>query len=246
MPGHNHYSSCTCGWCSGGGGGGRSISVAVAPEPLPAAGTRSTWECDGFCRPTRCPLCGAQVYFVRHNGGSVWFDDLGPPWPKHGCFEEEILSIRLREVLAAESGRTANPVFGVITETVVIDPGNSGRIVAKCSDDAVVDDIFQTEWNLPKCAGALILISRIKADRFNVHRISDYYPTLWRPKLRLSVGARIVFQNRAYLWDGQEWYGATDNMLAPLGMQQRLTLAAAERVKAMQLTIDGADCYSPP
>lgn len=39
-----------------------------------------------FCRPTNCPKCGDEVFFVRYNGGSVWFDELGWPWPKHPCF----------------------------------------------------------------------------------------------------------------------------------------------------------------
>ena len=41
-----------------------------------------------FCRPTKCPSCGEAVFFVRHNGGSVWFDGLGSPWPIHGCFQD--------------------------------------------------------------------------------------------------------------------------------------------------------------
>jgi len=33
-----------------------------------------------------CPVCGAQVYFYRSpDDGRVFFDDLGPPWPKHPC-----------------------------------------------------------------------------------------------------------------------------------------------------------------
>jgi len=40
------------------------------------------------CWKTRCPKCRAAVWFVRHNGGSVWLDDLGRPWPKHPCFDE--------------------------------------------------------------------------------------------------------------------------------------------------------------
>lgn len=38
--------------------------------------------------PTKCPVCSRSVYFVRpYSGGAVWFDDLGAPWPKHGCFK---------------------------------------------------------------------------------------------------------------------------------------------------------------
>ncbi|MBP3981378.1 hypothetical protein J8G26_11625 [Acidovorax sp. JG5] len=33
-----------------------------------------------------CPECGHGVYFVKtENGGWVYFDELGPPWPKHAC-----------------------------------------------------------------------------------------------------------------------------------------------------------------
>ena len=37
----------------------------------------------------RCPRCPQMVYLVRHNGGSVWLDELGWPWPKHGCFDSD-------------------------------------------------------------------------------------------------------------------------------------------------------------
>lgn len=33
-----------------------------------------------------CPVCGAKVYFYKSPlGGRVFFDDVGWPWPKHGC-----------------------------------------------------------------------------------------------------------------------------------------------------------------
>lgn len=38
---------------------------------------------------TKCPKCGHMVWLVRHNGGSVWLDELGLPWPKHPCFDVE-------------------------------------------------------------------------------------------------------------------------------------------------------------
>ena len=34
----------------------------------------------------QCPVCGALVYFYANEHGSrVFFDELGPPWPKHPC-----------------------------------------------------------------------------------------------------------------------------------------------------------------
>lgn len=38
---------------------------------------------------TTCPKCGDPVYFLRHNGGSTWLDDIPYPWPKHPCFSCE-------------------------------------------------------------------------------------------------------------------------------------------------------------
>lgn len=41
-----------------------------------------------ICHRTTCPRCGSKVFFIRHNGGCAWFDDLGRPWDKHGCFAD--------------------------------------------------------------------------------------------------------------------------------------------------------------
>ena len=41
----------------------------------------------------RCPECGALVFFYQNSAGSrVFFDDLGPPWPKHPCTDLPVLS----------------------------------------------------------------------------------------------------------------------------------------------------------
>ncbi len=42
-------------------------------------------EAIGTAVPARCPHCNQMAYFVRHNGGNVWMDALGPPWPRHKC-----------------------------------------------------------------------------------------------------------------------------------------------------------------
>lgn len=77
----NHHQPCNCGWGQGlGGKWDRSIN------PLhPVIGHfRST---AGYVNPNAiCPVCHSQVFFVQcENGGRVFFDELGPPWPKHPC-----------------------------------------------------------------------------------------------------------------------------------------------------------------
>lgn len=44
-------------------------------------------DAEGKPFKTECPKCHDSVFFLRHNGGSVWLDQLGIPWPKHPCFD---------------------------------------------------------------------------------------------------------------------------------------------------------------
>ena len=82
----NHAAGCQCGW--GGGHGGRSGYYATTNHyRIDTRCVRWQHAEESFCCPTSCPVCGAAVFFVRHNGGSVWFDELGKPWPKHLCFD---------------------------------------------------------------------------------------------------------------------------------------------------------------
>lgn len=40
-----------------------------------------------------CPVCGEQVFFYQSkDGGRVFFDEIGPPWPKHPCTDNTKLS----------------------------------------------------------------------------------------------------------------------------------------------------------
>jgi hypothetical protein len=199
---------------------------------LPITGERSAWDAGDFCRRTACPVCGAEVYFVRHNGGSVWFDDLGQPWPKHACFEEQNSSTHLREVLYEQLQMVAKPVFGVVIETVVIDPGKSGRMVVRCSDGLIIEDVFETELNLNAFVGALVIIERSNEGRLSLLRVSSslYF---WRRRPRLAKGARFKHNHRVYIWDGRHWFGADDYTIAPTGLQQRLTAMVYERLKAI-------------
>lgn len=89
----NHTADCPCDFRGGHGGGGygggdRSGFVAVAVERGPAGWScGSTGTVTSYVNPNaRCPVCGASVFFYRSPyDGRVFFDELGPPWPKHWC-----------------------------------------------------------------------------------------------------------------------------------------------------------------
>lgn len=67
----------------------------------------------------RCPVCGADVYFYQSPyGGRVFFDELGPPWPKHPCTDNP----RVRQAFSTSEGRARilNPqreAIGTIPDT---------------------------------------------------------------------------------------------------------------------------------
>jgi hypothetical protein len=86
------HPSGSCGGRGGGYGGGRGYSSF-----------RSTSEGEVFEFPfitypsyvnpnARCPVCDASVYFYQSPyGGRVFFDELGPPWPKHPCTDNPVV-----------------------------------------------------------------------------------------------------------------------------------------------------------
>lgn len=77
--------------CGGGQGGSWATDAGFSSSAL--------YQYDSSCWPTSCPQCGADVYFVRHNGGSVWFDDLGWPWPVHACMSHEGSKDSIRQLV---------------------------------------------------------------------------------------------------------------------------------------------------
>lgn len=97
-----------------------------AVRELKQASARSISGC--FVNPNaKCPVCGAGVFFYANEYGSrVFFDDLGPPWPKHPCTDiprEYVPASRTpirrtrgstQELISAANvaGLFANKVFG--------------------------------------------------------------------------------------------------------------------------------------
>jgi DNA-directed RNA polymerase subunit RPC12/RpoP len=78
---------------------------------------------ESSCSQTDCPECGERVFFIRHNGGSVWIDPpLGPPWFKHRCMDTgSSTKSNTRSSLASEyklpaSSRQDGLIVGVVIE----------------------------------------------------------------------------------------------------------------------------------
>jgi hypothetical protein len=157
---HNHPPGCTCGWGGDGhlgrGGGGRQSSYREFHSS-----EVKTWKMEkdrDFCSPTKCPKCGLPVFFVRHNGGSVWFDELGYPWTKHGCFDDEYPS-----VLSNHSySKRDNVSLGVIIRTEAAVRSRSARIAVHCFDGTIIDEKFEVNSDLDfsTIIGSIVIVER--------------------------------------------------------------------------------------
>lgn len=93
----NHSPRCTCGW--GGNGhlgrsdGGNRAYGGYSGIQIPKyrlgnySLSQKPFSYESYVnRNAHCRECNASVYFYRSpSGGGVFFDELGPPWPKHSC-----------------------------------------------------------------------------------------------------------------------------------------------------------------
>lgn len=111
----NHPIDCTCGFGGDGhlgssSGFGLSTIIESETNIRPTGDLTNTirllrklnidkWKYDSYLNPNAfCPVCGASVYFYQSPyGGRVFFDDLGPPWPKHPCTDNGEIPERNRQ-----------------------------------------------------------------------------------------------------------------------------------------------------
>jgi hypothetical protein len=115
------------GWCRGSRSSGASNARTTGLSSGDRfRGERSAFNADDICRPTTCPKCGAEVFFIRHNGGSVWLDDLGWPWPKHACLRSDVAG---SDVLApaALDKQLRGMLVGVVIRSLIDPPDVHGN-----------------------------------------------------------------------------------------------------------------------
>ena len=82
----NHPQNCTCGF-GGEGHTGRRVSHSLHSSNKSYGVPPIKPALESYVIPNaECPVCGDLVFFYQSpDGGRVFFDELGPPWPKHPC-----------------------------------------------------------------------------------------------------------------------------------------------------------------
>lgn len=104
MPGYNHPSDCGCGWCVKASSSTMSVTSRWRPEFK---------TIESYVNPNAlCPVCREPVFFYQSEyGGRVFFDELGPPWPKHPCTISIIAPILASP--AAHDGLSRSPAWSL-------------------------------------------------------------------------------------------------------------------------------------
>jgi YgiT-type zinc finger domain-containing protein len=156
-----------------------------------------------FAVLTRCPKCRDEVYFVRHNRGSVWFDYLGQPWPKHPCFDDDADVGRADGKSGSSSTDSVSRIEDISMRT---DLGQ--RILSVMKDDWLWDLYPEPKfWQLdpaPIC-GERIEIDFV-TDTFQIRGEEIRY---WNIELEdcENCGERYFFMEgpSRYLPDTEEW-----------------------------------------
>jgi hypothetical protein len=161
---------------------------------------------------------------VRHNGGSVWFDELGWPWPKHGCFFDDVTGIRLRTELRKQPEEGGTKILGIVIEIVVVDPGKSARFVVNCSDKCVIDDVFSISPGLGLYPGSLVVVEKTDGNtRLTRIAIEETKIEVWRSP---HLGLILVYDPRRqdgddrsstfWVWKDDRWTTLRDFNIQPL------------------------------
>jgi len=107
----NHSLSCQCGWGGDGHLGRTHDSQRRGRSFAVVAVLRYRDLLDAYTKANaQCPVCNAPVYFYQSDrGGRVFFDELGPPWPKHPC--TDTTATRTAETVAAFQSGTWQPLL---------------------------------------------------------------------------------------------------------------------------------------
>jgi hypothetical protein len=112
---------------------------------------------DDFRRSTTCPICGATVYFVRHNGGCVWLDSLGCPWPRHPCFDDpEEVVFSMTQI---ELDKLKIDYFGIVIEITTDEKATHHKFKIRCSNNKIVEALFVFQSNAEDWMGRLVIIN---------------------------------------------------------------------------------------
>ena len=145
-------------------GSSHEVARHVATPRLSRAGE---WARRDFAHASQCPECGKPVFFIRHNGGSVWLDELGWPWPKHGCFDQPRDAAYVFKAWSAKSTGLTNPRLAMITRIREDLDFGEPIVEVRFPDSSRASLILRRMQDTASLLGALVAVSQ--EDHLLVH-----------------------------------------------------------------------------
>jgi hypothetical protein len=237
-----------------GSGGVRHECVPLHREPRMPSPSPTLDRCGSpITRHTQCWWCGAPVYYhTNGNGDSVLFDELGPPWPIHPCWEEH------RETRTGHVQRflAGLPIFEVTTqdhrpaltedlsEIQLTEDDRKrpifviGHIRSTSSDMGPNDRVFHNDGDLSEWGW--VSIAGIDGIRYPV-----WLPTSRAARFKLQDLVALVC--RLVVWNGEGYLVAMrathyQNPIGPLLVQRMVHVGRTLRCRYCGDRLVGDDC----
>jgi hypothetical protein len=108
------------------------------------------------------------VFFIRHNGGSVWVNELGWPWPKHACFDKPGEPTHRFTLNSVKALRLHQPRLGIIRRISGNATYDEPLIEIQLTDSSRITLVLRsTPFDLG-LEGSLVVIS--ETDRLLIHQ----------------------------------------------------------------------------
>lgn len=145
-----------------------------------------------------CPVCGAEVFFYQNeNGSRVYFDELGPPWPKHPCMDQQ----SPRAALAVARSNSHDSVFPHARSDGIV------RIISGQNATHGIDPDYgfslkygAGRWSAYKIARRLRIRGGTALVLLNVERKKPKRRYVFRPRLPQALqDGRLVFEHRNWI-----------------------------------------------
>lgn len=165
--------------------------VGGSPTPIHVSGGCSGWGNSGsaptslhferdhpICFRSPCPKCGERVYFIRHNGGSMWVEELGWPWEKHPCMTSDEHAEKTFRDIRTVSTASQGKQYGAIVRFVSYAKGLKSCLVVieRLGEDRtpwIVWDVADP----PSLLGAVVVVSndgtQLSHPGFGSYRIEE-------------------------------------------------------------------------
>ena len=137
-----------------------------------------------------CPVCKASVFFYSNaNGSRVFFDQLGPPWPKHPCTDRPTVSLRVAVAGTRPSRRNIGTIKDILIQSRVLDP----RPVPTIGEN---ENPKLNSWRL-------IVVNSLKSKNGIVEIDAEFVETIFNHKITLTAqdGQKLYVGQFASLCD---------------------------------------------